>query len=128
MCWKAVVAQRGRHGLIWLWASGYDYKSQRAAVLAARRWTREVKANLGSRGHWQHTMSRYSPSAATPKRGDRGTFAWQGDSLRPCECEILSVGKPTTWNIYVIKVRYRDLDNGKIGRGYISHGGFNPAR
>jgi len=62
-----------------------------------------------------------------PMRGDRGTFAWKGDASRPCECEILSVGKPSAWNIYVITVRYRDPNTGKIGRGRISRGGFTPA-
>ena len=44
--WKAIVTQRGRNDLIWLWASGYDYNSHRAGLLAARRWIREVKANV----------------------------------------------------------------------------------
>ena len=71
-----------------------------------------------------NNSERFTASVCSPRRGDRGTFPWKGDASKSCECEVMSVGKPSAWNIYVITVRYRDPDNGKVGRGRISHGAF----
>ena len=54
------------------------------------------------------------------KKGDRGTFPWEGDPNRPVECEVMSVGKPSLWNPFSVTVRFKHPDTGRVRRGLIS--------